>query len=1474
MIRKQIMSLLLSLVMLISVFDIDVHAADVSNGNKGDKNRTNVINDTVNDGINYIASTQNYFGMWDTNNDIQCTNVVSIVKCLSEFNYDTCQITDNAELYYENQTIDNTEAVAGYCMGYSECGEATKSELLSLQNPDGGFGLALGYESDIMDTKAALKALQFIDETDAMESTIAYIVSCQNPDGGFPYQPGLESDAELSADIANILADCFTDDKNLQEQIESNLISLRSYLDENAVYLSEFSSSDLGKVYQHFNTALFKLKMDKEYDVTSYYDLQEENGSVYDDALATAMYLELLVLEENTIKADINDMVFVTDEGTIASVYNSYENVNIIIDSSYNSEEARLEVDVKTPSGEIKELDSDDGKYVFETADYEKGLYQVTAKIINTYNNKVVSTYDNYFTINPTFAVEGLDTYFAEEIYDYENYGPPEMRRVSYARKGVKNLYLYLMADVHLKNLEEATDDITISWELKRKTKVVTSGWIKISKRNGSYMYLPEVVPCSDGYGVQPADDFVVDGSDNEWIELDPEEPDFSGVFDQLLTLNCLRFDTTESCSYVLQTDVSLGDMLLESSMANLVISGQEMSVVTNTDKEELIASEDEANISVKLREKKTVDLVLSSGTDDVELVNKYADKIEDIKTKLEKMGYTVNVGAAKSKVITAEDRFEWQEYDHINYKEPRDNWFGNYNIPKHIIYDGNDIRMVGYCEEAKRDFLFVEGNDDTKKILEFDVQREDDDDWHTLDGAGFLFNTEIKDGYIEGYCVLVQDNGINMYKMNRMTLERFREGGPKYGYMSYAGYSIGQYKLSKTEVMEKHHLKVVVEDDKASVYDNDSLIISNAYVGSCNGKGYGPITCFESHCCEQISSFRFSNITMKSVGGKSLRNILDNYNFESYDSRYVISVSDVENEELTDVNNRASIAYSAKYGNITLLSVGNDNNRVQYNYLYEGAEDSYDENGNYIWGYDGIDGQFYELSDSSTLDALEEYIISHEESKYVVSENDNKSTNLVFTGTLYDGSTYIKEFDHLYEGEQIDFNIPQTLSDLVVGKDAPLLRDITLTYTDSLGETKTATAPDIYLPVTGYTKKITDRVTTDNDEYMQYSNAEIAHRIYNKSDKRTAKNLVSVINVKDSNGNVIDTFSKELGEIMVNDFADHKVTWNTADNEGGEYTIETLVYDGTYLVAQSTKTVIIKERDATYVDLSGNITLSKKILKNTDELEITKKVKNEFKNNIDNVKERIRIVNAETIETVYESETLINLEGFGEKISEETVVAINDFSNDENGEYIIIHEAELDDGRIIELEGDGFILETKKKTELKDIFGDGALISLNKDEGANGIELDGAIITVGGTMHSNTNIEVNTSILNISSICEAVLPITFNAMVTNITNGTRVCGTIDVPEIDGKLSGKDILIESPIYDNYADNGTLLASEGNITIRSSYARFKGLIYAPNGTVTIESSTFNMEGRIIAKNIVYKGSVLNVSSYDGDLDFLK
>ena len=1351
----------------------------------------------------------------------------------------------------------NVEYLSNCLVGDRNFSNYWIDELVETQNPDGGFGLASGYESDIIDSKAALKALQVIEDTEAMERTIDYIVSCQNDDGGFPYQPGLESDAELTADIGNILADCVKNNNDLKNNITPNLILLRKYLDKNAVELSELGSDNLNKVYQHFNTALFKLKMDKEYDITPYYDLQEDNGSVYDDALATAMYLELLVLEENTIKADISDMSLLTDDGKAASVYNSHENVNIVINSNYDKEEGRLKIEIETPEKEIISVNKENDKWLFNTGKYQKGTYKVSAKIINKNNDKIAASYSKYFNINPKFSLDGLDIYFARQYYDYVNYGPPEFKRTSFAHKGETGVYPFLIADVQLNNLKEATDDIVISWELKRKTKKESFGKIVVSKRDGKYMF--DGSYSLDDLGIIPEED------KNKWKELELENADPSDVFSQEFILGTAPIDTTESCTYVLQTEVSMGDEVLKSGTANFIVSGQEMSLVTNTDKDELVAQQDSANVNVKLREKKTVDIVLASKTDDINTLNKYADKIHSIEDKMNKLGYSVNVGATTSTYYTAKDTFAWQEFDHINYIEEPSDWYETTNFPKHIIYDGNDIRMVGYNKEAMKDFLLVEGTDETRKELEFDVVREDDEDWHTLDGAGFLFNTSIEDGDISGYCVLLNSNSLNVYRIFNKNLDDFRNG--RYSTVAKAGYK--EKGVSIDNPKENHHIKVVVEDDYAKVYDNGKLVISNAYVGgNYNGNMYGPITSYQSHCCGQISSFRFSNIKMKEFGGKSLLNATSNFNYESYDSRYIVDVSDIEDEDLIGQKNQSTVGERLYYNNITLLTVGSKNNKSQFEPLYEGT--IYD-------GYEyipPINGKFFDISDENSLEAIEEYIISREEGKYIIDEKENKATDLVFTGKLHDGSIYKKKFEHLYEGEQISIDIPQIMDDLVVGQDTPILTDVSLTYKDALGEKQTVSCDDIYLPVTQYTKKIDNRLTTDKDEYKQYSNSEISCRIYNKSEKYTGKNLVSVIAIKDTDGKIIENYSKELPEVMLSSEVDHNVIWNIGESDAGDYIIEASVYDGTYLVTQKSKTVVIKELDKTYVNLSGNITLSKKILKNTDELVITKKVKNEFKKKIDNVKELVKVINVETNEAVYESETLMNLEKNGENTTTETVIAKDDFSNAKNGEYYISHEVELEDGTVLELEGDGFILDTQKKTDLKDIFGSGTLISLNKEAEKNGIELDGAIITVDGTMHSNTNIEVNTSILNVSDICEAVLPLTFNAVIKNITNGTRVCGSIDVPDAGCELCKDDILIESPIYDNYSSSGKLLASEGNITIRSSYARFKGLIYAPNGTVTIESSTFNMEGRIVAKNIIYRGSVLNVSSYDGDLELLK
>ena len=41
-----------------------------------------------------------------------------------------------------------------------------------------------------------------------MTNVAMYIATLQNDDGGFSYQSGLASNAELTAEIADILADC------------------------------------------------------------------------------------------------------------------------------------------------------------------------------------------------------------------------------------------------------------------------------------------------------------------------------------------------------------------------------------------------------------------------------------------------------------------------------------------------------------------------------------------------------------------------------------------------------------------------------------------------------------------------------------------------------------------------------------------------------------------------------------------------------------------------------------------------------------------------------------------------------------------------------------------------------------------------------------------------------------------------------------------------------------------------------------------------------------------------------------------------------------------------------------------------------------------------------------------------------------------------------------------------------------------
>ncbi|MCI5654898.1 MAG: hypothetical protein SOT80_10320 [Candidatus Pseudoruminococcus sp.] len=175
----------------------------------------------------------------------------------------------------------------------------------------------------------------------------------------------------------------------------------------------------------------------------------------------------------------------------------------------------------------------------------------------------------------------------------------------------------------------------------------------------------------------------------------------------------------------------------------------------------------------MSIEKSKKIDLVFTVGTSETNKINEYNQKINEIKSSLENKGFDVSVSTVETAILTAQDKFSWKEYDHINYAD-------NYvpSIEKHILYQNNNIIMMGYGYASLKDFLFVEDNNPSQKILSFDIQR-DNNNWHTMEGGGFLFNSSIDDGYLTGYCILLTQQGLKLIYLKGLNVENLQNGNP-----------------------------------------------------------------------------------------------------------------------------------------------------------------------------------------------------------------------------------------------------------------------------------------------------------------------------------------------------------------------------------------------------------------------------------------------------------------------------------------------------------------------------------------------------------------------------------------------------------------------------------------------------------------------------------------------------------------------
>ena len=199
-----------------------------------------------------------------------------------------------------------------------------------------------------------------------------------------------------------------------------------------------------------------------------------------------------------------------------------------------------------------------------------------------------------------------------------------------------------------------------------------------------------------------------------------------------------------------------------------------------------------------------------------------------------------------------------WTAYDHPNYDTSS-------GYDKHIIIDGDNIKMDGYLQAGYKDFLYVDDKNSTRRIFELDFQRDQTSrydseyNWHSMYGGGFLFNTSIneEENTISGYYILITDSGAELFKIDNMAFDTFRNSENR-------GERLSTFTFDNR--FDKHHIKIDVSSNSVSLYDGEALVIDNYRLAENYGNGFGPITSHIGHDCEQRSYFTFSNITMQTM--------------------------------------------------------------------------------------------------------------------------------------------------------------------------------------------------------------------------------------------------------------------------------------------------------------------------------------------------------------------------------------------------------------------------------------------------------------------------------------------------------------------------------------------------------------------------------------------------------------------------------
>jgi hypothetical protein len=209
---------------------------------------------------------------------------------------------------------------------------------------------------------------------------------------------------------------------------------------------------------------------------------------------------------------------------------------------------------------------------------------------------------------------------------------------------------------------------------------------------------------------------------------------------------------------------------------------------------------------------------------------------LEDLKNELISRGVDVSMldfSYAQTQNFNPADTTLWSKYDHngywnersgsYHYPVPYDNPDNdnpvNWNNDPHIVITdaGKVLTFFGYGRPSYNDFMLSLVDSSQKKEFSFDVDTAASS-WHTLMGAGFLFNSKIVNNLLYSYAIMVTQNGLDLIMIDGVDVDDFH---------NHEGSNL--YDFPKTSLVARftadnsvtHHFAISIDNNKLTVTDN-----------------------------------------------------------------------------------------------------------------------------------------------------------------------------------------------------------------------------------------------------------------------------------------------------------------------------------------------------------------------------------------------------------------------------------------------------------------------------------------------------------------------------------------------------------------------------------------------------------------------------------------------------------------------------